>query len=58
MNHYIFPVIFSSSTHENPEKHSELLVKTRNGKIRGTYLNKYVIAWLGVPYAEPPIGKH
>ena len=48
---------FVPSVHEYSQEHSELLVKTQNGKIRGTYLDQYVIAWLGIPYAEPPIGR-
>ena len=45
------------SVPEQSQADSELLIKTRLGKIKGTYINKYVVAWLGIPYAEPPLGK-
>ena len=34
-----------------------LIVKTMNGKLRGTNLNLDVNAWLGIPYAKAPTGK-
>lgn len=37
-----------------------LVIQTASGKIRGISLksstNKYVNAWYGIPYAEPPVG--
>ncbi|XP_028653836.1 acetylcholinesterase [Erpetoichthys calabaricus] len=38
----------------------EYIVNTRAGKVKGTRLpalNGHVLAFLGVPYAEPPVGK-
>ncbi|CAB0008422.1 unnamed protein product [Nesidiocoris tenuis] len=39
----------------------ELLIETDKGKVRGTILQaatgKYVDAWLGIPYAQKPVGK-
>ena len=34
-----------------------LMIQTKSGKMRGVYINDHVKAWLGIPYAEPPIGK-
>ena len=45
------------SVPEQSQSKSELLIKTRLGKIKGTYINKYVVAWLSIPYAKPPLGK-
>ncbi|XP_077326629.1 acetylcholinesterase isoform X1 [Lithobates pipiens] len=39
---------------------TELLVTTRSGKVRGTrlsVLNSHVTAFLGIPFAEPPVDK-
>ena len=57
MEKYWIYVYFDRSVQEQLQSDSELLIKTRLGKIKGTYINKYVVAWLGIPYAEPPIGK-
>ncbi|XP_048380176.2 acetylcholinesterase isoform X1 [Stegostoma tigrinum] len=41
------------------QHHSELLVSTKLGKVMGTrmpVLSSYLSAFLGIPYAEPPIG--
>ena len=35
-----------------------LVVRTQAGRIRGINLNRDVRAWLGVPYAEPPVGRY
>jgi hypothetical protein len=35
---------------------SSLLVQTKSGPIRGVFVNDQVKAWLGIPYAEPPLG--
>ena len=33
-----------------------LVVDLKNGRVRGINLNQDVRAWLGIPYAEPPVG--
>lgn len=44
----------------NQDDNDPLVITTDKGKIRGTVLTssmgKKVDAWLGIPYAEPPIG--
>merc|ERR1711976_876244 len=35
-----------------------LVVRTQAGHILGVNLNRDVRAWLGVPYAEPPVGRY
>ena len=45
------------SVPEQSQSDFELIIETLLGKIRGTYINKYVVAWLSIPYAEPPLGK-
>merc|ERR1711963_742277 len=35
-----------------------LVVRTQAGRIRGVNLSREVRAWLGVPYAEPPVGRY
>lgn len=36
---------------------AELLRNTNYGKVEGTVVNSSCIAWLGVPYAKPPVGE-
>lgn len=33
-----------------------LLIQTKSGLVNGTNFNSDVKAWLGIPYAEPPLG--
>jgi hypothetical protein len=44
------------------EDEDEMVVQTNKGKVRGITLTsatgKLVDAWLGIPYAQKPIGKH
>jgi len=35
-----------------------LTVETKAGKVRGKNLSEEVRAWLGIPYAEPPVGQY
>ena len=35
-----------------------VIVQSRNGRIKGKNLSEDVRAWLGVPYAEPPVGRY
>lgn len=43
------------------QSEADLIVQTRSGKVRGIRLqvpdHSYVNAFLGIPYAEPPVGK-
>lgn len=34
-----------------------MLVQTKSGAVKGVHLNDWVNAWLGIPFAEPPLGK-
>lgn len=38
-----------------PGYHRSLVVNTTSGRVRGTYLTSTVKAFLGIPYAQPPI---
>ncbi|RZJ87857.1 MAG: carboxylesterase family protein [Chryseobacterium sp.] len=38
-------------------KNGEMLVTLKEGKIRGTVLSSNVVAFKGIPYAEPPVGE-
>lgn len=46
--------------HTDNEENDPLVITTDKGKIRGATLNvvtgKKVDAWLGIPYAQPPVG--
>jgi para-nitrobenzyl esterase len=33
-----------------------LLVDTTSGRALGTHIDPFVVAWRGIPYAEPPVG--
>ncbi len=35
-----------------------LVIRTEQGRLRGTNLNEEVRAWLGIPYAEPPVDRY
>ena len=35
----------------------DLVIQIESGSIKGIDLNDHVRAWLGIPYAEPPVGK-
>ena len=35
-----------------------LLVETSSGNVSGVNLDNNVQAWLGIPYAEPPLGNN
>lgn len=43
------------------QSEADLVVQTRSGRVRGTRLpvleRSYVTAFLGIPFAEPPVGK-
>lgn len=51
---FLFPDCSSQSE-------ADLIVQTRAGRVRGTRLpvpeRSYVTAFLGIPFAEPPVGK-
>ena len=50
------PIFFS----RNGRKRRDplLTVETKAGKIQGKNLSDEIRAWLGIPYAEPPIGQY
>jgi hypothetical protein len=37
-------------------RHSLLLVNTTSGPVMGAHVGADVVAWRGIPYAEPPLG--
>lgn len=47
---------------EEPAAEDDLVVMTTKGRIRGTTIlapnGKYVDGWLGIPYAQKPIGTY
>jgi len=47
--------------YSQPDPHDPLLITTKSGQVRGTTFmsstGKEVDAWLGIPYAEKPIGE-
>merc|ERR1711971_397126 len=46
------------TTRETKQQDPLVIVQSKNGRIRGQNLNEEVRAWLGVPYAEPPVGRY
>ena len=48
--------IFSLSDYGSSNDDPSLTIQTEAGKVRGVDVDQYVRAWLGIPYAEPPIG--
>ncbi len=53
-------LLFSSSlsfAQNDILKNGETLVTLKEGKIRGTVLSSSVLAFKGIPYAEPPLGE-
>lgn len=53
------PLPKAESLNSSPD--DEMVVRTRKGKVRGTTLTaasgKKVDAWMGIPYAQKPIGE-
>lgn len=56
------PTVSSTNPHKptDAEENDPLIVTTDKGKVRGLTLNspsgRKVDAWLGIPYAQPPVG--
>lgn len=46
-----------SSTSSSQSSSDPLLVKTAYGLVRGFEWDNYTYAWLGIPYAKPPVGE-
>ncbi|XP_029436114.1 acetylcholinesterase isoform X2 [Rhinatrema bivittatum] len=55
-----FCVLLLSVTLVSAQSNNELVVNTKAGKVRGIkvpVLSNYISAFLGIPFAEPPLGK-
>lgn len=58
--HYAIIVLLSHFLSVSFADENDLLVTVKNGKVQGTLLpvsNGNVRAFLGIPYAKPPVGK-
>ena len=57
---YTLPSLLFSKIQDIQSENPAYLVKTQNGILEGTVLqcanNKSVVAFLGLPYAQPPVG--
>ena len=49
---------FHASSNRTKKADPLVIVQSRNGRIKGKNLSEDVRAWLGVPYAEPPVGRY
>lgn len=50
----ILPLVLAYEYNHN---RSSIIVNTTSGPVRGTYINRHIKAFLGIPYAQLPVGE-
>lgn len=53
---YLFLTIATAKTRYRGDQWQDIIVTTQQGRVRGISVHRSVNAFLGIPYAEPPIG--